>query len=82
MSQKRQTTLLENMATKIGSVLGVIAAEAGKVVHPLNTKRSAARSTKSQARRSRRKPSSSAHSITRKRKNTIQRTTRRAANKG
>lgn len=74
MSEKREANLLENMATKIGSALGVIAAEAGKVVHPMSAKRSPARSTKSRARRSRRKPSSSAHPAPRKRKRSVRRT--------
>ena len=72
MSQKREATLLENVATKIGSALGVLAAEAGKAVHPLSAKRSAGRSTKSEARRSRRKPSSS-HPAPRKHKRAVRR---------
>jgi hypothetical protein len=75
MSEKRESTLLENMATKIGSALGVIAAEAAKAVHLLSTKRSTTRSTKSVSRRSRRKPSSSAHHpAPRKRKKNVRRT--------
>jgi len=36
---KKQDTVLTEMAGKIGSAFGVIAAEAAKVVRPLRTKR-------------------------------------------
>lgn len=78
MSEKREETLLEGVAKKIGSTLGVIVAEANKVVRPssakrLTTKRSSAKATKSQPHRTPRKPSSSTHSVSRKRKRAMPR---------
>jgi hypothetical protein len=69
MSEKREGTMLEGVAKRIGSTLGVIVAEANKVVRPLSTKRSSVRATKSRPHRTRRKSSSSAtHPVNRKRK--------------
>ena len=58
MSEKREGTMLEGVAKRIGSTLGVIVAEANKVVRPLSTKRSSAHGTKSRPHRARRKSSS------------------------
>lgn len=66
MSEKRQETLLEGVAKKIGSTLGVIVAEANKVVRPLSAKRSSVQAKKSRPHRTRCKSSSSAHSASRK----------------
>jgi hypothetical protein len=69
MSQKREGTMLEGVAKRIGSTLGVIVAEANKVVRPLSTKRSSVQGTKSRSYRARRKSSSSStHPVNRKRK--------------
>lgn len=73
MSEKREETVLEGMAKKIGSTLGVIVAEASKVVRPLSVKRltakrSSVHGTKSRPHRTRRKLPSSSHSVSRKRK--------------
>jgi len=73
MSEKRQGTLLEGVAKKIGSTLGVIVAEANKAVRPLSAKRSSAQATQSRTHRTRRKPSSSTHSVSRKRKSALPR---------
>lgn len=75
MSEKREGTLLEDVAKKIGSTLGVVVAEASKVVRPLRTKGSSARGTKSRARQTQRKWSSSspAHPVNRKRKRSTRR---------
>ncbi len=73
MSEKREGTLLDGVATKIGSTLGVIMAEASKVVRPLRTKRSNLQGTKSRPHRTRRKSSSSTHSVNRKRKRAVPR---------
>jgi len=75
MSQKREKTVLEGVAKKIGSTLGVIVAEASKVVHPLSAKRSSVQATKSRPQRTPRKPSSPRHSVTRKRKRALPRST-------
>ena len=73
MSEKREGTLLDGVATKIGSTLGVIVAEASKVVGPLRTKRSSVQGTKSGPHRARRKSSSSTHPVNRKRKRAMPR---------
>lgn len=68
MSEKREETLLQGVAKKIGSTLGVMVAEASKVVRPLNAKRASAQPTKSRPHRTRRKSSSSTHPVKGKRK--------------
>jgi hypothetical protein len=74
MSEKRDGTLLQGVAKKIGSTLGVIVAEASKVVRPLSTKRSSVQGTKSRPHRTRRKSSSSStHPVNRKRKRAMPR---------
>lgn len=77
MSRKREGTLLEDVAKKIGSTLGVVVAEASKVVRPLRTTGSSVRGmkTRAHARRSPRKwsPTSSRHSANRKRKRAMRR---------
>ena len=74
MSEKREGTLLEGVAKKIGSTLGVVVAEASKVVRPLRT-RTGVQAAKSPAHRTRRKSSSisSAHPVNRKRKRAMRR---------
>jgi hypothetical protein len=65
-----KSTLLTNVAEKIGSTLGAVAAEASKVVRPLRTKASRVVSqTKPRARRMARNASAwaSAHATNRKR---------------
>lgn len=66
MSEKRERTLLVDVATKIGSTLGVVAAEAGKVLRPLRSNASRVLYAKSHAARGRR--NASARSVTRKHK--------------
>lgn len=74
MSEKREGTVLEGVAKKIGSTLGVIVAEANKVVRPLSTKRSSVQGTKSRPHRTRRESSpSSTHPVNRKRKRAMPR---------
>jgi hypothetical protein len=73
MSEKREETLLEGVAKKIGSTLGVMVAEASKVVRPLSAKRSSVQDTNSRPHRTRRKSSPSAHPVGRKRKRAMPR---------
>ena len=70
MSRKRQETLLEGVAKKIGSTLGVVVAEAHKIVRPLSGNRSGIQETQSRAHRTRRKSSRSTHPGNRKRTRT------------
>ena len=71
MSKKRAGTLLESVATKIGSTLGVVVAEASKAVRPLSHKRPGAQRTQSRAHQTQVRPASAtrtAHPVSRKNK--------------
>lgn len=81
MPVKHEPTLLTGVAEKIGSTLGVVAAEANKVVRPLRMKASRMVSqTKPRARRMAQRASAwaSARSTNRKR-NSRRRTARRSS---
>ena len=51
MAKKQQETMLTEVAEKIGSTLGMIAAEASKVVRPLKAKRGKQSRTHTTARK-------------------------------
>jgi hypothetical protein len=53
MTKKRQETMLTEVAGKIGSTLGMIAAEASKVVRPLKAERRKQSRTHTTARKRR-----------------------------
>ena len=70
MSDKHEGNMLQDVAKKIGSTLGGVAAEASKIVQPLRKRASRVLGTKSRAHRTQPKRSAAAsvHSVTRKRR--------------
>lgn len=82
MATKQESTLLTGVAKKIGSTLGVVAAEANRVVRPLTRKASTMVSeAKPRARLMARSASAWASARTRSRKRTSRKRTGRRSSK-
>jgi hypothetical protein len=76
---KKQETVLTDVAGKIGSTLGIIAAEAAKVMRPLTAKRATRSRSQAHAPAVKRKATASGRSTRRHATSTMRRRTKRSS---